>query len=377
MSVRDCATFSSLDGGRTWKRQSLGLHGAADLWVAFLPDGTALVGLLDLKGNGGDQLLIYRSSDGGQTWSNKPAHLGPGHDHPTLVVDGSSGQFAGSLYAISGRFWKNKEGKSRDSVFVSRSSDGGLSFPAPTHVIASNLLYESHNPAIMSDGTLLVPFGDHRPNGDRRRFERERDWLLTSTDGGKTFSEPLFISETCSAAGGWSSIAVNPADSAWGNRIYHLCLSRQYAGIQARYSDDRGEKWSDPIRVDKPGNIEPYTRAPMIAVNKDGVVGIAWYDGRNDAKTGKGIFRCQDIYFTASLNGGESFLPEVKVSSQRTCPASPQDLETALRFPAGGEYMGFVTTPDGAFSLLWSDNRTGMYQLRMATVKINAKIEKP
>lgn len=374
MSRRDCATFSSLDGGHTWKRHDLGLRNSADVWLAFLPDGTAVLGTLG-EANGEDQLLVYRSSDGGQTWSSQPALLGGGHDHPTLVVDSLSKQLAGSLYAISGRGWKNKEGKGRDAVFVSRSSDGGLSFPTPTHIIASNLSYEPHNPAILSDGTLLVPFADHRRSGDRRRLERQRDWLLTSTDGGKTFSEPLFISESCSAGGGWSSLAVNPVGGAWRNRIYHLCACSQFAGIQMRFSDNRGEQWSDPIRVDRPGKVEPYTRTPAIAVNKDGIVGIAWYDGRNDPSVGKGIFRCQEIYFTASLNGGEPFLPEVKISTQRSCPAGSQDVQTVLRFPAGGEYMGMTTTHDGAFHLLWADNRTGIYQLRIATMKINAKPE--
>lgn len=374
MSSRDCATFSSLDGGRTWKRTDMGLRNAADVWLAFLPDGTAVLGLLG-EANGADQLLLYRSSDGGQTWSNKPTLLGRGHDHPTLVVDSLGKQFAGSLYAIAGRGAKNKEGKSRDAVFVARSADGGVSFPNPAHVIASNLSYESHNPAILSDGTLLVPFADHRRVGDRRRLERQRDWLVTSTDGGQTFSEPLFISETCSATGGWSSLAVNSAEGAWRNRIYHLCASHQFAGIQMRFSADRGEQWSDPLRVDRPGRIEPYTRTPAIAVNQNGIVGIAWYDGRNDPSAGKGIFRCQEIYFTASLDGGESFLPEVKISTARSCPANSPDVQTTLRFPAGGEYMGMTTTPDGAFHLLWADNRTGVYQLRMATVKLNAKPE--
>lgn len=376
VSSIDCATFTSFDGGRTWKRQDFGLRNSADVWVAFLPDGTAVLGTLEIMANGEEQFLIYRSTDGGRTWSSKPVMLGRGHDHPTLVVDSASKQFGGSLYAISGRSGKSKDGKSRNTVFVARSTDGGASFQEPVQVIASNLSYEANTAAVLSDGTLLVSFADHhRRTGNRRRLERERDWLLTSSDGGKTFSDPLFISESCSGSGGWSSLAVSPSDSAFRERIYHLCASPQFGGIQVRFSDDRGEKWSDAVRPDKPGNVEPYARTPAIAVNKDGVVGVAWYDGRNDPSTIKGTFRCQEIYFTASLNGGETFLPETKVSSQRTCPGSPQDLQTAMRFPAGGEYMGMVTSPDGAFHLLWADNRTGMYQLRLATIKVNAKTE--
>ncbi len=370
MSGLDCAAFTSFDGGRTWIRHDFGLRNAGDPWVAYLPDGTAVLSILEITERDESPLLVYRSTDGGRTWPNKPISLGNNHDHSTLLVDRFSKQFAGSLYAVSARPWKNAAGKSRNAIYVARSTDGGLTFPDPVHVIASNLSYEAHNPAIMFDGTLLVPFADHRRPGDRRRLERARDWLLTSSDGGKTFSEPLLISESCSGAGGWSSVATGHPDARLRDRIYHLCAANQFAGIHVRYSDTRGERWSDAMRIDRPGNYESYTRTPAMAVNKDGLVGVAWYDGRNDPSTIKSAFRCQDIYFTASLDGGETFLSDIKISSKRTCPASPQHLPTALRFPGGGEYMGLVATPDGAFQILWADNRTGTYQLRIATVKV-------
>lgn len=272
------------------------------------------------------------------------------------------------------RSWKNAAGKSRSAIFVARSTDGGKTFLDPVHVIASNLSYEAANPAILSDGTLLVPFADHRRPGNRRRLERSRDWLITSTDGGRTFSESLFISELCHGAAGWSSVVAGAGEGRWRDRIYHVCGANQFAGILVRHSDTRGERWSDEVRVNRLGNYEPYVRTPAMAINKDGVLGVVWYDGRNDPSTIKGNFRCQEIYFTASVDGGETFLPDVKISSQRTCPATPQQIPTALRFPAGGEYIGMVATPDGAFQVLWSDNRSGTYQLRMATVRVKANV---
>ncbi|HEX8722624.1 MAG TPA: sialidase family protein [Pyrinomonadaceae bacterium] len=373
MSSSDCSAFTTFDGGRTWERHDFGLRSAADAWVAYLPDGTAVLSVLEITESDETPLLIFRSADGGRTWPGKPTSLGNGHDHPTLLVDGTSRRFAGSLYAVAGRSWKNSSGKSRSAIFVSRSADGGLSFQEPAHVILSNLSYEAHNPAVSRDGTLLVPFADHRRRGDRRRLERQRDWLITSADGGKTFTEPLLISESCSGAGGWASVVAAVAEGPFRDRVYHVCAANQFNGIQVRHSDDRGEKWSDPVRVDAPGNFEPYTRTPAMTVNRDGIVGVAWYDGRNDPSPIKGAFRCQDVYFTASVDGGETFLPEVKVSAKHTCPASPQNVQTALRFPAGGEYIGMVATPDGSFHILWPDNRSGTYQLRFVTAKVNAK----
>jgi len=361
--------FSTFDGGRTWKSHEFKIGDGGDVWVAFLPDGAAVFSTLAGERS---ELQVFRSADGGRNWPSKPTSLGFGHDHPTLVVDRLSKQFAGSLYAVSALRRRGSTGQPRSSVNVARSADGGATFPEPAHVIASNLRYEAHNPAVMADGTLLVPFADYRASNTRRRLERPRDWLVTSSDGGKTFSEPLFISETCSGAGGWSSLAADNSGSQFRDRIYHVCPSPQFDGIQVRHSNDRGETWSDPVRVDRPGNVTPYARTPVISVNGQGVVGVAWYDGRNDPNTVKGNFRCHEIYFAASLDGGKTFLPEVKISAQKSCPAEPANLAAALRFPAGGEYMGLDAAPDGTFQLLWADARSGVYQLRAAAVRVRA-----
>jgi hypothetical protein len=65
-----------------------------------------------------------------------------------------------------------------------------------------------------------------------------------------------------------------------------------------------------------------------------------------------------------------TFLPESRVSSAATCPATPRNVETALRFPAGGDYMGLAAAPDGSFRLLWADSRTEIYRLYTATVAV-------
>jgi len=365
-----CLALTSFDGGRTWQKHDFGISNGGDVWVKFLPSGTAVFSVLAGEKS---ELQLFRSADGGRTWSGKPTTLGGGHDHPTLLVDSTGGQFSGSIYAVSANGRKGTTGKLRSAVFVARSVDGGLNFLEPSYTVANNLSYEAHNPAIMSDGTLLVPFADHHRPGDRRRLERQRDWLLTSADGGKSFSEPLLISESCNGAGGWSSLAVGPQGGPFRDRIYHLCSTDQFAGLEARYSDDRGETWSPKLTLGQPKNLTPYARTPAIEVNKLGIVGVVWYDGRNDRSTIKGALRCQEIFFAASVDGAQTFLPEVKVSSDRSCPGTAQNVETALRFPAGGEYLGMVATPEGEFRILWADNRAGIYQLRMVTVRVVSK----
>ncbi|HEY8148011.1 MAG TPA: hypothetical protein VIK51_03715 [Vicinamibacteria bacterium] len=350
--------LSSRDGGLTWARHDFAASDGGDVWTAFLPDGTAVLSFL---AGANSELQVFRSSDGGRTWPRTSVTVASGQDHPTLLVDRD-----GSLYTISAGYGHGTYGKTRAAVVVARSTDGGITFAQPVRVVSSNLSYEANNPALLSDGTLLIPFGDHHRPGVRRRLDTQRDWLLVSNDRGKTFSEPMLISESCDGRGGWSSLAV------FRDRIYHVCSARELDGIQLRYSDNRGETWSEPTRLDRPSDTTPQTRTPAIAVNSDGVVAIAWYDARGDRSTIKGNFRCQEIFFTASVDGGVTFLQEVKVSTKPSCAATPRNVETALRFPAGGEYMGLVAAPDGSFRLLWSDSRSEVYGLYTATVSVRS-----
>ena len=41
---------------------------------------------------------------------------------------------------------------------------------------------------------------------------------------------------------------------------------------------------------------------PVVEVNRDGVVGVAWYDRRRDDTR-----RCWELFFTSSSDGGETF----------------------------------------------------------------------
>src|SRR5260370_4351602 len=125
------------------------------------------------------------------------------------------------------------------------------------------------------------------------------------------------------------------------DRLFWLCVTDKFNGVLVKRSDDRGESWSEPLRLNHSGTADSFT--PSIAVNKDSVIGVSWYELHHKS--------CFDVYFTASLDHGKTFLPEVRVSSATSCPHTPQDKETfhaGTPFRACGDDSRFAATVDGA-----------------------------
>ncbi len=361
----DCAAFTSFDGGQTWAQHNFGISNCGDPWVALREDGSALFAGLVTRG----EILLLRSTDGARSWLPLAVDLGRGHDHQTLVVDSNAGPRAGSFYFVSGRMQREK-GRSLASVFVTRSGDGGKMFTPPANFVPNNLNNNVLTAAVFSDGTLIVPFIDYQDHGDHGvtgTLERRRVWATISTDGGQTFSHPMFVSEACGSGGGFASLAVDASTAPSRDRVYLTCTNRDRNTIFVHYSSDRGERWSAPVRADGATGEVIFRRTPSIAVNKDGVVAVTWYERRKE-----GALECQHIYFTASLDGGKTFLPETRVSSAPSCPDTPRNGGSAKRWPAGGDYSGLAAAADGSFHVMWSDSRQEIYQLWTARVQINA-----
>jgi hypothetical protein len=150
------------------------------------------------------------------------------------------------------------------------------------------------------------------------------------------------------------------------------------------YSDDLGGSWSDPVTVnDNTNEGEPAN--PALAVNSDGVLGVTFNDRRDSPGSD-----CYTLYFAASVDGGETFLPNVNVSGRLTCPNSPGNwapsafsfLDIPLdrsenrrlptigmttvpgRFANGGDTQGLAAASDGSFHAAWIGDESGVMQLK-------------
>lgn len=108
-----------------------------------------------------------------------------------------------------------------------------------------------------------------------------------------------------------------------------------------------------------------------LTVNHRGVLGVAWTDARH-AYEGDD---CYDIYFTASLDGGESFLSERRITEATSCPKVEENGAIGRIFaPSGGDYIGMIAESDGRFRLMWSDARNGPFELWTALVDVSGLV---
>jgi len=100
---------------------------------------------------------------------------------------------------------------------------------------------------------------------------------------------------------------------------------------------------------------------PVVAVNRRGVVGVSWYDRRDNADN-LGYY----VMFAASVDGGRTWLPSVRVSAA----AHVADDDTRKN---SGDTAGLAADADGVFHPVWIDNRTGIPQMWTTTVTIRPK----
>jgi hypothetical protein len=362
---KTCAAFTTFDGGRSWSTHVFPVKGCGDPWVVIRPDGSAVY--LTLADDTQEQ-IAFASPDGGRTW-RQGFNFGLAHDHGTLAVDPS-----GAVYAFSQQGGRDAAGKARDVLSVGRSEDGGLTFRM-TRLIPGTVNFSAMNGVVMADGTVVAPYSDYRRSlapGGSARLLNERDHVVTSTDQGRTFSPPSLVSEVCKSS--FPELAVDASSGPFRNRLYYVCNDGLFENVFFHYSADGGDRWSAPKAINPPARPRAYVRFPVVAVNRDGVVGVAWYDGRNDSRGYRNIFRCQEVFFAASLDGGATFEPDVKVSSARNCPDTDANGEAGRRWPAGGDYFGLEAAPDGRFHLVWADSREGMYKLRTNTVRVRGTV---
>lgn len=394
------AAFVSADGGRTWSAPFVSdEHFSGDPTCVIGADGTFYFatkvneGGHDTSGYASDWdfLRFRRSSDGGRTWKVIPSlHA---NDRPWIAVDNTESRYRGRLYvAFEEHVHGETDGHARNEfkhMFrLITSLDKGDTFP---HRVDRALLDEggpsgSNSLAcavvILSDGTVAA-LHHHQVTGSPQatgKLTEVGGWLqlFRSKDGGESVEPAVKIADVKSAynlphaRGVTGSMAVDPGSAAFKDRLYAVWTSTASgrAEIMLSSSADQGGTWSAPARISDDGIAGwpqggPDHFMPTVAVNKEGIVGVLWYDRRENPDN-RGYYP----RFSASLDGGATWLPSIRVSEAPNAPA-PEAAAGAGKFlVTGGDTAGLAADAAGRFHASWIDNRTGIQQVWTAPITV-------
>ncbi len=386
-SSMNIISYVSFDRGLTWKpgfEINEDSSSESDPAVAFGCDGTAyLSGLSGKLSLGGPRLQVetylYRSTDGGSTWL-KATVLGE-RDREYLIVDCSPSRFTGGLYMYAaGGLVLYSEDQGRTFREVRLQPWGGnrwLNIPGTA--------------VVLSDGTLVVAYPE-LDLGGKKGSEQEEIPIsaFRVTVGGRSFTGPFTITKA-KGFPRFPNLAVDLSSDSFKDRIYAVWVDDTSVNSQIMfaYSTDKGETWSEPIVLNDDQIVAdngPALRDSIgeVAVNRNGVVAVTWYDRSNSHNKSE-----WNVRFTASFDGGESFLPSTKLSDglfthdfAKSPPFSVFLKGTDVKelsvnpyqfWSSGGDTAGLVSDADGIFHSLWVDRRTGIAQVWTSSIKVSGQ----
>jgi hypothetical protein len=208
-------TYTSIDAGKTWKSvptPNVDNLVQGDDIVVFSHDGTAYHGHLSFTGirvarptRADNAISVNTSRDGGLTWTDgvpTVRHINsvtPFEDKPGMVVDNAPGsRNRGNLYVAWTRFdvYGSRNPEHKSQIYFSRSTDGGKSFSMPIRIS------DTGGDCVDSDNTVEGAVPAVGPNGEVYVVWAGPLGLVfdKSIDGGLTFDQDKKIADF---PGGW------------------------------------------------------------------------------------------------------------------------------------------------------------------------------
>jgi hypothetical protein len=267
---------------------------------------------------GGSDAMYSRSSDGGHSFS-QPVKVSTNSDisfNSTLTLDGS-----GNIYIA----WTTvDQSTGNGGIFVSRSTDHGLTFSTP--VIASSPTQDADFARISVDksGNILPVFIVSLASRNPSLF------AARSTNGGASFSPPVQISgnsQSVSTTG--ASVAF---DSAGVGYIVYSDTGSTPVALRLAIAPDGQRFGSSSIISD--GQKDDF--APDITIDKNGAIYVAFYSRFDDPLLGL----TRDVELIKSCDKGGTFSGQVNISNN----------------PGQSVFPSIVVDSEGVISVAWEDN---------------------
>jgi hypothetical protein len=258
----------------------------------------------------------YSSSDGGQTWTQvvltpMTPYGNAGDPAVAFCGDGSVVYASLSVQSIGG-------GNYRSAVYINRSTNGGLSWSAPSLVVERNpttFLFVVDKPWIACDTTgsafanrIYVEWTDGAPTGRIVKVKR-------STDFGGSWSAEVIASDSPQKPQNQAVLAVGPTGNLYIAWDWVANAGENFGQIRFDKSTDGGMTFGTNVPATTFTGINPdphFRRLTYPAMDVDrtsgprsGRIYIAWADNQN----GDG-----DIFVIRSTDGGVTWSSAVRVN---------------------------------------------------------------
>lgn len=329
--------YRSLDGGMSWEEYPVeSEYGAAGDPVVLFDGNNNLYyshlknGITSIEPYSYDRIVIRKSSDYGKYWKHEGFTTPNGpkfQDKEWLAVDLSNNSpYKDNLYITWTEFDEYgvsfNDKKSR--ILFSYSEDQGKTWAISQKISDlegncedGDLTTEGAVPATGPDGEVYISWGYN-----------SKIYFDKSLDGGKTFGTDIIVADQ---PGGWeidipglyrcNGMPVTKcdiSDSDYRGRIYVNWADQRNGSdnvdIFVAWSDDKGETWSEPKRVNDDDSERHQFFTWMTVDPTDGNIYIVFYDRRETQS------RFTDVYLACSKDGGSTF-KNVKISESSFSPS--------------------------------------------------------
>lgn len=236
-----------------------------------------------------------------------------------------------TVYAV----FSDERGGPRATYFA-RSTDAGQTWNPNIRVAGGLSGFATGGASITLDaqGWIYVACMSWEPGPESNVY------FTMSTDGGASFSDSVLVNDTINAQ--MPSIAVDSSGQnvfiAWEDTRNPNPPTPNYDIYFAR-STDGGATFLPNIRIDDTGTDSSWQRHNSIDCTWTGdTIYIAWDDERNST---------EDIYFSRSIDGGQSFEPNILVN------------DTAATTPSTQWQPSLCVSKTGIIYTIWQDYRSG------------------
>ncbi|MGQ9468392.1 MAG: sialidase family protein [Nitrososphaerales archaeon] len=309
-------------------------------------------------------IRVWKSIDGGLTF-NPSVVIAEGsrsvlHDKPWIAVDASDSIYSGNVYVSWTRFTL-RANTYYAQIVLSRSTDGGQTWSDPIEISPEFDIFtrvvQGSMPAVGPDGTVYVAYYDSLDDG--WLWGDFSLMIAKSEDGGETWSSPIVIA-TMPEIGfdlpptffrAWASmfpsIAVDPIDSDYVYAVFTAYDPVFAENIYFSRSGDGGATWDPPIYVneDDTPNSQFF---PSIAVTPDRRIHITWGDRRDDPDN----YLYNMYYDSVPFEG--PFNPGLGIDTMITTVQS----DPTIQYPYYiGDYFGLAPTSTNEIFAVWTDMR--------------------